>query len=154
MYRLTENIYCSQLSSVGILLQPEPVSHRIIQGKDCVLSPSVLSPCGLPLPPTCLLQTANEARSYFASTVRLILQRCQLLKLARMVMNERYPVKENLKIEHVACIEGIRNAYNVLVAKPKWKIPLTDLGVNGSIILKRSLTISSKECELHSPGSG
>jgi hypothetical protein len=29
----------------------------------------VLSPCGLPLPPTCLLVTVNEARSYFASTI-------------------------------------------------------------------------------------
>jgi hypothetical protein len=37
MYSITENIYYSQLSSVVILLQPEPVSHRIIQGKHCVL---------------------------------------------------------------------------------------------------------------------
>jgi hypothetical protein len=43
MYSITENIYCSQLSSVAILLQPEPVSHSIIQGKDCVFSPYVLS---------------------------------------------------------------------------------------------------------------
>jgi hypothetical protein len=49
MYSITENIYYSQLS-VAILLQPEPVSHRIIQGKGCVLSPAVLSSCGLPLP--------------------------------------------------------------------------------------------------------
>jgi hypothetical protein len=69
VYSTTENIYCSQLSLVAILLQPEPVSHRIIQGKDCVLSPSVLSSCGLPLPPTCLLVTVNEARSHFASTI-------------------------------------------------------------------------------------
>jgi hypothetical protein len=68
MYSITENIYYSQLSSVAILLQPEPVSHRKIQRKDCVLSPYVLSSCGLPLPPTCLLLTVNEARSYFAST--------------------------------------------------------------------------------------
>jgi hypothetical protein len=34
MYSITENIYYSQLSSVAILLQPEPVSHRIIQGND------------------------------------------------------------------------------------------------------------------------
>jgi hypothetical protein len=61
MYSITENIYYSQLSSVGILLQPEPVSHRIIQGKDCFLSPYMLSSCGLPLPPTCLLLTVNEA---------------------------------------------------------------------------------------------
>jgi hypothetical protein len=69
MYNITENIYYSQLSSVAILLQPEPVSHRIVQGKDWVLSPYVLSSCGLPLPPTCLLVTVNEARSYFASTI-------------------------------------------------------------------------------------
>jgi hypothetical protein len=72
MYSITENIYCSQLSSVALLLEPEPVSHRIIQGNDCVLSPSVLSSCGLPLPPTCLLVTVNEARSYFASTVHRV----------------------------------------------------------------------------------
>jgi hypothetical protein len=69
MYSITENIYCSQLSSVAILLQPEPISCRIIKGNDCVLSPHVLSSCGLPLPPTCLLVTVNEARSYFASTI-------------------------------------------------------------------------------------
>jgi hypothetical protein len=69
MYSITENIYYSQLSSVALLLQPEPVSHRVIQGKDWVLSPYVISTCGLPLPPTCLLVTATEARSYFASTI-------------------------------------------------------------------------------------
>jgi hypothetical protein len=69
MYSITENIYYSQLSSVAIVLQPEPVSHRIIQGKDWVVSPYMLSSCGLPLPPTCLLLTVNEARSYFASTI-------------------------------------------------------------------------------------
>jgi hypothetical protein len=37
--------------------------------EDWVLSPNVLSPCGLSLPPTCLLVTANEAGSYFSSTV-------------------------------------------------------------------------------------
>jgi hypothetical protein len=35
-----------------------------------VYSPSVLSSMGLPLPPTCLLTTVSEARSYFASTIR------------------------------------------------------------------------------------
>jgi hypothetical protein len=45
------------------------VSHRIIQGKDWVLSPYVLSSYGLPLHPTCLVLTASEARSYFASTI-------------------------------------------------------------------------------------
>jgi hypothetical protein len=70
MYSITENIYCWQLSSVAILLQPEPVSHRIVQGRDCVRSPSVLSSCDLLLHPTCLLVTVNEARSYFASTIQ------------------------------------------------------------------------------------
>jgi hypothetical protein len=60
MYSKTENIYCSQLSSVAILLQPEPVSHRIIQGKDCVLSPSVLSSSGLPPPPRVYLQRSMK----------------------------------------------------------------------------------------------
>jgi hypothetical protein len=41
----------------------------IIQGNDCVFSPSVLSSFGLPLPPTCLVLTVSEARSYFASTI-------------------------------------------------------------------------------------
>jgi hypothetical protein len=59
MYSITENIYYSQLSSVTILLQPEPVSHGIIQGNDCVCSPSVLSSFGLPLPPTCLVLTVR-----------------------------------------------------------------------------------------------
>jgi hypothetical protein len=62
MYSITENIYYSQLSSVALLLQPEPVSRRIIQGEDCVLS--VLSSCGLRLPPTCLLLTVSGAGSY------------------------------------------------------------------------------------------
>jgi hypothetical protein len=70
MYSITENIYCSQLSSVAILLQPEPVSHPIIQGNNCVFSPSVLSSFGLPLPPTCLVLTVSEARSYFVSTIQ------------------------------------------------------------------------------------
>jgi hypothetical protein len=48
MYSIIENIFYSQLSSVALFLQPEPVSHRIIQGKDCVLSPYVLSSCGIP----------------------------------------------------------------------------------------------------------
>jgi hypothetical protein len=65
-----ENIYYSQLSSVAIILQPGPVSHRIIQGN--VFSPSVLSPLGLPLSPTCLLLTVSEARSYFASTIQSV----------------------------------------------------------------------------------
>jgi hypothetical protein len=69
MYSITENIYYSQLSSVAILLQPEPVFTSYSTRKDWVLSPNVLSPCGLPLPPMRLLVTANESRSYFASTI-------------------------------------------------------------------------------------
>jgi hypothetical protein len=69
MYSITENIYYAQLSSAVLLLQSVPVSHRIIQGKDCVLSPYVPSSCGLPLPPTCLLVTVNEARSYFSFAI-------------------------------------------------------------------------------------
>jgi hypothetical protein len=66
---------CPPLRSFGSL--NVTVSHRIIQGKDWVLSPYVLSTCGLPLPPTCLLVTVSEARSYFASTVcRLICRTC------------------------------------------------------------------------------
>jgi hypothetical protein len=73
MYSRTENIYYSQLSSVAILLQTEPTCFTSYNTrKDWVLSPNVLSSCGLPLPPTCLLVTVNEARSYFASTLRLI----------------------------------------------------------------------------------
>jgi hypothetical protein len=74
MYSLTEHIYYSQLSSVAILLQPEPVSHRKIQGNDCVFSPSVLSPFGLPIPPTCLVLTVREARSYFACTMVVMME--------------------------------------------------------------------------------
>jgi hypothetical protein len=70
IYSITENIYYSQLSSVAILLQPEPVFTSYSTREDWVLYPNVLSPCGLPLPPTCLLVTVNEARSYFASTIQ------------------------------------------------------------------------------------
>jgi hypothetical protein len=51
MYSITENIYYSQLSSVAILLQPEPYSFTSYSTwKDWFLSPNVLSSCGLPLP--------------------------------------------------------------------------------------------------------
>jgi hypothetical protein len=68
MYSITENIYYSQLPSVALLLQPEHNTTYSTR-KDWVLSTHVLLPCGLPLPPTCLLVTVNEARSYFASTI-------------------------------------------------------------------------------------
>jgi hypothetical protein len=72
MYSITENITTYSCPPLRYFCSLNlNVSHRIIQGKNCVLSPSVLSSCGLPLPPTCLLLTANEARSYFASTIEL-----------------------------------------------------------------------------------
>jgi hypothetical protein len=101
MYSITENICYSQLSSVALLLQPESVSHRIIQGKDWVLSPYVLSSFCLPLPSTCLPVTVNEARSYFASTILTNRRTCvqtgraktdgQALKInATFVVSARY----------------------------------------------------------------
>jgi hypothetical protein len=69
MYSITENIYYSQLSPVAILLQPEPNCFTSYNIKVCVLSPSVLSSCGLSLSLWCLLLTVNEARSYFASAI-------------------------------------------------------------------------------------
>jgi hypothetical protein len=75
MYSITENIYCSQLSSVAILLQPEPNCFTTYNTRKGLCSPSVLSSFGLPLPPTCLILTVSEARSYFASTIlRYLLQ--------------------------------------------------------------------------------
>jgi hypothetical protein len=71
MYSITENIYYSQLSSVAILLQPEThcfTSYNTRKGL-CSLSCAIV--LRSPLPPTCLLLTANEAHSYFASTIRL-----------------------------------------------------------------------------------
>jgi hypothetical protein len=75
MYSITENIYYSQLSSVAIRLQTEPNSFVSYSTRKGLCSPSVLSSFGLPLPPTCLLLTVSEARSYFASAVlRYLLQ--------------------------------------------------------------------------------
>jgi hypothetical protein len=70
MYSITENIYYSQLSSVAILLQPEPncfTSYSTSKGL-CSLALCAIVLQSPPLPPTCLLVTVNEARSYFAST--------------------------------------------------------------------------------------
>jgi hypothetical protein len=71
MYSITENIYYSQLTAPlrHFCSQNLTVSHCIVQGKHCALSPNVLSSFGLPLSTTCLLATAKEARSYFASTI-------------------------------------------------------------------------------------
>jgi hypothetical protein len=74
MYSTTESIYYSQLSSVVLLLQPELncfTSYNTRKGLGS-LSPYVLSSCGLPLPPTCLLVTVNGAISYFASTIHRV----------------------------------------------------------------------------------
>jgi hypothetical protein len=73
MYSITENIYYSQLSSVAILLQPEPNCFTPYNTRKRLFSPSVLSPCGLRLPPTCLLLMVIEDRSYFASTIHALL---------------------------------------------------------------------------------
>jgi hypothetical protein len=62
MYSITENIYCSQLSSVAILLQPESISHRMIQGKHSALSLS-LSTVVLPSSPSSHVSTSNGQRS-------------------------------------------------------------------------------------------
>jgi hypothetical protein len=68
MYSITENIYYSQLSSVAILLQPEPncfTSYNTRKGL-CSLS---LCAVVLRFPPQCHADKISEARSYFASTV-------------------------------------------------------------------------------------
>jgi hypothetical protein len=70
MYSITENTYCSQLSSVVILLKPEPNCFTSYNTRKGLCS---LSLCAVvlqsSLPPTCLLVTVNEARSYFSSTI-------------------------------------------------------------------------------------
>jgi hypothetical protein len=70
MYSITENIYYSQLSSVALFLQPEPVFISYSTSKGL----GSLSSCDIALrsslPPTCLLVTVNEARSCFASTIQ------------------------------------------------------------------------------------
>jgi hypothetical protein len=56
-----------------------------------VFTPHVLSTCGLPLPPTCLLVTVNEVRSYFASTIhstRLYVKTVQLRAVAHATIIE------------------------------------------------------------------
>jgi hypothetical protein len=109
---ITENIYYSQMSFVAILLQPEPVSHRIIQGKDCVFSPSVLSSFGLPLPPTCLLLTASEARSYFASTIQCCWARCGADRLGTVQPGSDQAnfraVLQNLSVPETQCCSMTR----------------------------------------------
>jgi hypothetical protein len=64
MYSITENIYYSQLSSIAILLQPEPNCFTSYNTrKDWVLSHHVLSPCGLPPPPPPNVPTCRGQRS-------------------------------------------------------------------------------------------
>jgi hypothetical protein len=71
LLRKRNNVLLSHCCSSANVIEPrEPhTCNSIIQGKDWVLSPYVLSSCGLPLPLTSLLVTVNEARSYFASTI-------------------------------------------------------------------------------------
>jgi hypothetical protein len=68
-YSITENIYYSQLSAAYFCSLNLSVFTSYSTKIDLGLSPNVLSPCCLLLPPTCLLVTANEARSYLASTI-------------------------------------------------------------------------------------
>jgi hypothetical protein len=76
MYSITENIYYSQLSSVTIFLQPEPNCCTSYNTRTGFCSLSLLSSCGLRLPPTCLVLTVKGARSYFASTIRVSHRSC------------------------------------------------------------------------------
>jgi hypothetical protein len=69
MYSTTENIYCSQLSSVAILLQPELncfTSYNTRKGLGSLSLSAIVSRSSPPS--TRLLVTVNEARSYFGST--------------------------------------------------------------------------------------
>jgi hypothetical protein len=59
MYSITENIYYSQLSSVAMLLQPEPNCFHI-HGKDCVLSSCAIA---LRSSPSSHVSTCNGQRS-------------------------------------------------------------------------------------------
>jgi hypothetical protein len=65
MYSITENIYCSQLSSVAILLQPEPNYFTSYNTRKGLCSLSLGAIVLRSLPPTCLLVTVNEARQLF-----------------------------------------------------------------------------------------
>jgi hypothetical protein len=69
MYSITENIYYSQLSSVAILLQPEPNCCTSYSTRKGLCSLSLLSSCGLSLPRTCLVLMVSEARSYYVGFV-------------------------------------------------------------------------------------
>jgi hypothetical protein len=62
MYSITENIYCSQLSSVAILLQPEPNCFTSYNTRKALCS---LSLCAIVLrsPPPSHVSTSNGQRS-------------------------------------------------------------------------------------------
>jgi hypothetical protein len=62
MYSITENIYYSQLSSVAILLQPEPNCFTSYNARKGLCS---LSLCAIVLrsPPPSLVSTSNGQRS-------------------------------------------------------------------------------------------
>jgi hypothetical protein len=44
--------------------------------------------------------------------------------------------RTTIGMEHVACVEEIRNTYRILVRKPEGKKHLEDLRTDGRIILK------------------
>jgi hypothetical protein len=70
MYSMPENIYCSQLSSVAILMQPEPVFTSYSTRKGL----GSLSSCTISLrssPHSHVSTCDNEVRRYFASTACL-----------------------------------------------------------------------------------
>jgi hypothetical protein len=75
MYSITENIYYSQLSSVAILLQPEPVSHRIIQGNYCSRS---LCAIVLRSSPPSNVSACNGQRSSQVFSLHYTDKRCQI----------------------------------------------------------------------------
>jgi hypothetical protein len=89
MYSITENIYYSQLSSVAILLQPEPNCFTSYSTRKLLCSLSVLSSCGLPLPPTCLVLTSSEAHSYFESITPCYFNfnPCSTIKIEKLIFS-------------------------------------------------------------------
>jgi hypothetical protein len=48
-------------------------------------------------------------------------------------------IKEDVMGRHITCISELRNAYKILVGKPKENNQSRDLGADGKIILTRLL---------------
>jgi hypothetical protein len=125
MYSITENIYCSQLSSVAILLQSEPNCFTLYNTRKALCSLSVLSYCGLPLSPTCLLLTANEARSYFASTIELYRSLARVFIVQRIIMRTNFPSPLLLTEAHHHQLQGLD-----LLACSDLPVRRTDLSIS------------------------